>query len=212
MAHARFRVTLIEGTWIHDVSTAHPAATFRVLSAMPSGETGVGLVEIETEDVGAVLADMDDHPGLAALDPLDVGDDRALVQFETDRPMLLLSARESRVPIDLPVEISDGHALIEFTAPRDRLAQLADQFETFGIQYTVEQLLRTGEDEAGAISERQRGLLEAAVEAGYYDVPRGCTLTELADQLGIAKSTASERLHWAESAVVKEFLGTDRAI
>lgn len=46
----------------------------------------------------------------------------------------------------------------------------------------------------------------AAVEAGYYDTPRTCTLTELADEVGLAKSTCSEILHRAEEIIVKEFI------
>jgi predicted DNA binding protein len=49
-------------------------------------------------------------------------------------------------------------------------------------------------------------VLVQAVEQGYYDTPRGCTLTELSDELGLAKSTLSERLHRVEEKVVKEFL------
>lgn len=40
--------------------------------------------------------------------------------------------------------------------------------------------------------------MNAVIERGYYDTPRRCTLTELADELDLAKSTCSERLHRAE--------------
>jgi predicted DNA binding protein len=49
------------------------------------------------------------------------------------------------------------------------------------------------------------------VERGYYDTPRTCTLTELADHLGIAKSTASERLHRAEGAIIRAFVAEEAA-
>jgi hypothetical protein len=41
---------------------------------------------------------------------------------------------------------------------------------------------------------------------GYYDTPRDCPLTELADELEIAKSTCSGTLHRAEETIVKRFV------
>lgn len=45
-----------------------------------------------------------------------------------------------------------------------------------------------------------------AVEAGYYDTPRDCTLTDLAETVGLAKSTCSETLHRAEGQIIKQFV------
>jgi predicted DNA binding protein len=70
------------------------------------------------------------------------------------------------------------------TTTQDRLSTLGDQL----------------------LTERQQGLVRTAVDAGYYNTPRECTLTELAERLGIAKSTRSGALHRAEGAVIKRFL------
>jgi len=40
----------------------------------------------------------------------------------------------------------------------------------------------------------------------YYDTQREVSLSELANEFGIAKSTCSEVLHRAEGKIVKEFL------
>jgi hypothetical protein len=48
------------------------------------------------------------------------------------------------------------------------------------------------------LTDRQREVLEAAFEAGYYEWPRECTGAEVADRLGIASSTFSEHIHAAE--------------
>ena len=45
-----------------------------------------------------------------------------------------------------------------------------------------------------------------AVDHGYYDTPRACSLTELAEEVGIAKSTCSETLHRAEETMIKQFM------
>jgi predicted DNA binding protein len=210
MPTAKLAVTLPEDIWIADLSTRFPDATFRVLAALPDDETGVGLVEITATDVGDVLGRLDETAGVRVFETLYRGDDRALVQFETDDPLLLLSIRNSRAPFEPPVTIVDGVANLEITAPRDRLSSLADQLQTFGLQFDVRSV-RTTIDSESVVTDGQRQLIETAVERGYYDTPRTCTLTELADHLGIAKSTASERLHRAEGAIIRAFVAEEAA-
>jgi len=205
MPTARLAVTLPADVWIADLSTRFPDATFRVLAALPDANTGVGLVEITDTNVADVLDRLDETEGVRVFETLYRGDDRALVQFETDDPLLLLSIRNSRAPFEPPVTIVDGVADLEITAPRDRLSSLADQFRALGLQFDVRSV-RTSIDSESVVSDGQRRLIETAVEEGYYDTPRRCTLTELADQLGIAKSTASERLHRAEGAIIRAFV------
>ena len=133
------------------------------------------------------------------------GDDEALVQFETSQPVLLMAVRNSMVPLELPLKIVGGRADLELTAAQSRLSELTTQLDEFGMSYEVE-YLRQSPVAADLLTERQRSVLVAAVEHGYYDTPRGCTLTELSDELGLAKSTVSERLHRVEEKVVKEFV------
>jgi hypothetical protein len=73
------------------------------------------------------------------------------------------------------------------------------------MESTLEYVYTTAES-SDLLTQRQRELLTAAVEAGYYETPRACTLTQLADQLGMAKSTVSETLHRAEGRVIREFV------
>lgn len=62
-------------------------------------------------------------------------------------------------------------------------------------------------DHPDYLSEEQEMAVRAALEEGYYNVPRKLSLTELADQLGISVSALSERLRRAESQVMALYLG-----
>ena len=53
-----------------------------------------------------------------------------------------------------------------------------------------------------SIPSRQRQLLNAAMEEGYYEMPREITLEDLADEVGVAKTTASQHLRKAEQRVM----------
>ena len=58
------------------------------------------------------------------------------------------------------------------------------------------------------LSDPQREALTLAVRMGYYDIPRGCSTKELADELGISDQAVTERLRRAIGAFVRHTLRT----
>lgn len=55
---------------------------------------------------------------------------------------------------------------------------------------------------AADLTARQRETLRAAVETGYYEVPREATVEAVAEAVDLASSTVSEHLRKAEAAVM----------
>ena len=205
VTRATLRLTVPEAIWIGELSRRFPAARIRILAALSDESTGVGLAEIQAEDPRAMADAMAAYDEVPELEVLRADADAALVQFETTLPLLLFAARDSGVPLEMPFDIVDGEARWTLTAPRERLSELCGQLDEFGITYVVE---RVGGEEAAEplLTDRQERLLEAAAERGYYATPRRCSLTELADAQGYAKSTVSEVLHRAEGAVIEQYL------
>lgn len=204
MPTAKLRIALPEDVWVHEITTDFPAAELRVLAAFPAEETGVGLLEVTAPDLPAVVGAMDDHEEIVRLDLHRASGETALVEFETTAPLLLFSVRESGLPLELPFTIQDGVAEVEVTAARDRLSAFTAQLEAFGMTFEVDSVRETVGPER-LLTDRQRELLATAVEEGYYDTPRECSLTELAEEADVAKSTASETLHRAEEKIIKEY-------
>ncbi|GAB3695041.1 hypothetical protein GCM10028858_05390 [Halorubrum pallidum] len=62
---------------------------------------------------------------------------------------------------------------------------------------------------AARLTDRQRAIVDAAVERGYYDSPRDCTVADVAAGFDISPGTAAEHLRKAEATVVRHAL--DRA-
>ncbi|RQH03355.1 helix-turn-helix domain-containing protein [Natrarchaeobius oligotrophus] len=73
---------------------------------------------------------------------------------------------------------------------------------------------RRGATMAGALTDRQREAVRAALELGYYDVPRGAALADVASALECAESSASMLLRRAERELMRRVVdrhgGTDR--
>jgi len=204
MPRATLQLTIPASVWIGDLSRRYPETRFRVLAAVSRDEAGVGLAEVTGADLDGVLDGMRDAPAVARVDVLQRTDETVVVQFETTTPLLLGPIRESGVPLEMPFDIVDGAATWEVTAPHERLSRLGEQLDEFGVPFSLESI-RQRIDDRSLLTDRQETVLLTAVELGYYDTPRECTLTELADHLGVAKSTCSETLHRAEETVVKRF-------
>jgi hypothetical protein len=205
MPRAHLTLTIPDGVWIGDVSRAYPDAQFRILAALADDQAGVGLAEVTAQQLPSILTEIDASEEVTELDILQRHDNTALIQFETTMPLLLFSVQGAGVPLEMPFLLADGEAEWELTASQNRLSELGTQFEQFGIPFTVNEIHQHIEPEQ-LLTDRQLELLAVAVEQGYYDTLRKCSLTELADELGIAKSTCSETLHRAEGEVIKRFV------
>ena len=209
MPEATLTVTLPEEVWMGELTRQYPEVTFQVLSALPQESSGVVLAEITGEGLPGLLEEMREYDDVVELVVLNESDGTGLIEFETSVLPLLLLAQESGMPISMPFSLSDGVVTWELTASHDRLSELGEQLDSFGLSYNIESLrYQVGEDEL--LTDAQRELVETAIEMGYYETPRECSLTDVAAAVGRAKSTVSEMLHRAEGTIIKEVIDIDR--
>lgn len=205
MARATLTLTVPDVIWIGDLSRQLPRMRIRVLAAVQNGERGVALTEVSAPDIDAALEEMMSYDSIADIERLNSGDEQTLVQLETTMPLLLEPLQRSGVPLEMPFTIQDGNVVWEVTASRDRLSKLGEHLEELGIPFTVDSIYEEVESEE-LLTDHQWEVLKTATELGYYDTPRRCTQEELAETLGVAKSTCSETLHRAEERVIKQFI------
>ena len=52
------------------------------------------------------------------------------------------------------------------------------------------------------LPDKQRAVLNKAVEMGYYNRPRGCTQRDIAREMNVKQATISEHLQSAESKII----------
>ena len=204
MPQAKLRLDIPDEVWVGELTRKYPEATVRILAALSDEDAGVGLAEIRGEDPLSLVRDIENAEDVTSVDTLKYSDGEVLIQFETTMPLLLLPARDSGVPLEMPFGIQNGTATWEVTAPSERLSELGSQLEAFDISFTVDYVQQRLNEEQ-LVTERQRRIVQTALESGYYDTPRECSLTQLAEEMDIAKSTASETLHRAEEKIIKHY-------
>jgi predicted DNA binding protein len=134
----------------------------------------------------------------------------AFVQaHSTDEGNALLDvAHDHALIVDTPLEFDDGGLQATLVGTHENLrAALGAIPDT--VDFAVENAgtyVPGSEDLLSPLTDRQLEVFETAVEEGYYDVPRGATHKDIAENLGCAPSTVDEHLRKAESRVVTGLL------
>jgi predicted DNA binding protein len=212
MVTAAITIPLREEFGLTAVSLRYPTAAFSYLAGIeepaPDGGrgNGRGLVEVRSADLDDVLREIEAVDAVRAFELLDRDGDRAVFQYETDVAALYRAVLEADIVPAFPYAVRNGTLLFTATTTPDRLSRLGDVLRSRGIPFEVTAVTRRFDGgDPDPLTDRQRTLVLAAVDAGYYDTPRRCTLAELAASLGIASSTASETLHRAEGRLVERY-------
>lgn len=207
MPRTKLTVAIPDETWMGVVSKRYPESSFSVLTAMVGEETGVGLIELESDDPVAVIADANRQKAVRDLDLLSKHDDQALLQVESSRPHLLEPVVSAGVPLSTPFTIQDGEVTWELTTTSERLSTLGDRLREANVEFAIEYVQNVEASTADRLlTPRQQEVLVEATAAGYYESPREASLTDVAESLGVAKATASGILHRAEGRIISWFL------
>ncbi len=122
---------------------------------------------------------------------------------------LLDLMEEYEFALDMPMTFTDDGRLRVTIIAND--ATISEVFASVpeDIHFEVE---RTGEYEAGSgrifslLTERQREVLRAAIECGYYREPREATHADVADAIGLTATTVGEHLRRIEATLMNEIV------
>ena len=202
---ARFRIRLPPDLYITDVSQSFPDATFRLLSGVRTGDTASELGEAVTGDPGAVASAFRAHDAISEFEVLNQTDDRLLTTYKTTDVDLYAFVEGVEFPPEFPIEVRDGHYEFDLTGTREEFDQFRETLEDIGAPYEL--LSKVGEERSDRLlTRRQEELLAAGLRESYFEVPRGCTLADLADTMDVDKSTASGVIRRAQERLVAWYL------
>ena len=207
MPRAKLRISIPDTTWIHDVSVEYPETIFRVIAVMSGEGSGIALLEIRTPNPVPIIAAIERRDDVTDFDLLWKRDETTTVQVETTDPLLLFPILKAGIPLQTPFEITDGTVTWEITTSSERLSGLGEGLDEAGVEFDIDFVHDEPSDPTeGLLTDRQREVLLAAIERGYYDTPRRTTLTEVSEALDVSKATGSDVLHRAEGKVLKWFV------
>lgn len=159
---------------------------------LESADVGIELSTVSANEHGEVYRFTRELDGVCACE---------VVETE-GTPVSSIRAEEGA--LYLTVRASDVETL------SDIVGALREQFD--GVE--LQQLLRTGEREAAdlafvdrsRLTDRQREVLETAHEMGYFEYPKRANAGDVAEAIGISRSTFSEHLGAAQTKLLDAIL------
>lgn len=140
-------------------------------------------------------------------------DAAAVYRFDRDRGVGCVCERIERSGSPVAaLTARDGTLFVTFHASemddvREIVSALMDDYEDVRVHQLTKSETEDGEDlilvDRSALTRRQREVLETSFELGYFDHPREANAGEVADALGINRSTFREHLAAAQRKLLK---------
>ncbi len=202
----RWKVSSLSG--IDEIDTLMDICErIEVLGHLSTEADGVTqLVELRINE-GHVLSEISELESFEVIEKHEEDESGVLVSIRCTHPLALSAVGLSNIYVYPPYGIDSKNGL---------------EFRIFGISSSIRSFLefvrtvmppdtisvQTIKNGPGKdydfLTEKQREALELAVRRGYYEDGSEVTLKQLADELGIARSTIGEHLKRAESEAVKK--------
>ena len=109
---------------------------------------------------------------------------------------------------DTPSRFSEGSFVLGCTGELSDLRKFVNLMEGLGEVKVLKMqpAIFHNEDLLDTLTDKQREALKAAMRNGYYDYPRRISATELAERLGLSKTTLVEHLRKAEGRLMGEIV------
>ena len=189
------------------------ASAIELETLVPSGDATVPLFWVY-EPVGDGFLDaVERYPTVNSVTEIEVFGDRTLFRLDWDASQdhLFRCILNHEGQILSATGTSEGWNFEMRFPHRESLSQCQSCCEDAHISLEFVRIYNPTDSETGpwyGLSEPQREALTLAVRLGYYDIPRGCTTEELADELGISDQAVTERLRRAIGAFVRHTLLT----
>lgn len=187
-------------------STDHPDEEFRILSARPTEDGLLSVLEAETNDPDAIVNHFAESPEIDAYEVLQADSGAVLVQYTISEPAPHRVAQSTGTLATFPLVVRNGWIFMDVTTTHGRLSRFTSGLEDADVTFEVLSVTQSI-DVMGLLTDRQWQFVTEALERGYYDSPRECSVVDLAAALDVSQSTASGILHRAEERIVKAFVG-----
>jgi len=102
--------------------------------------------------------------------------------------------RALRLQQQFPFSIQAGVATWVVIGPSGKVRRLLSLLRRHSPGLSVVSVTHNAAPARGPLTPRQAEIFRRAMTRGYFEVPRGVSLTELAQEMGLAKSSLSETL------------------
>ena len=205
---ATLRVRIPRGLWTGAFSRAHTNVSIEALNrADVSKDVSVSDYWISGQPPGAWAREIAGYPDVLKVDSLAEVGDGCVYRITYRNPPVIYLYRELGMPIQFPLHIKGGSIRWEVVARRSEFDLVLQHAGKIDPAFQVISIRRRPlRNHLPVLTEAQHQLLTKAMAAGYFAVPRGITLTDLARRLDRSKSAVSEAIAIIERKLLESAL------
>jgi len=211
---ATLRIRIPKRLWTGPFSSSHPNVRLEILNRVESGpERSVSDYWISGSPPGVWAAEIAKFPDVVHVDSLAEVGDGSLYRITYKNPPIVSLYRRLRLPLQFPLRLQAGFIVWEIVARRSEYDQIMEHVRDADPDFSIVSIRRRPlRNHLPLLTEPQHQLLNEAMAAGYFAVPRGITLTELARKLDRSKSGLSESIALIEKKLFESALGPNSAL
>lgn len=190
-----------------------PSVTRKTLLHADRLPDGTAVIQSRlTGDPSAAERVLDEEPTALSYDVFGTGDEEFHVHAHLasagSAVELIALAAEYNLLIHTPFPFTDGGLRATLAGTREHVRRAASEVHgDITVRFLGTEAYDPQRDDLlSRLTERQRDVLAAAVEIGYYETPRRATHDDIADALDCSTSTAGEHLRKIEERVLTELV------
>jgi hypothetical protein len=205
---ATLRVRIPRTLWTGPFSTRHPGVRLEVLNRTEvAPDVSVSDYWIGGGEPGEWTVEIAGYPDVLQVDSLATVGEGCLYRIKYRNPPVLGVYRRLRLPLQFPLRIQAGFITWEIVARYGEFRTILAHARRADRDVQVVSLRRRAlRSHLPLLTDAQHALLTQAMAAGYFAVPRGITLTDLARKLDRSKSAISEGIAVIEKKLVESAL------
>jgi len=211
---ATLRIRIPFDLWTGRFSTQHPAVRLEALNRTDlSKDVSVSDYWISGQPPGVWAREISSYSDVLQVESLAEVGDGCLYRVTYRNPPVVYQYRRLGLPLQFPLKMQAGTLTWEVIGRRSDCAAILGFAKARDPDVQVLSVRRRGlRSHLPFLSPAQERLLADAMVAGYFAVPRGITLTELARRLGRSKSALSEALATIEKKLLESALRPTRLL
>jgi len=198
----KVRIALPPPFWHRELAEKHPGTSLEVLGYSLAGDWMFVDLRVHTRDLTAWIDDLRASDGVCDVRPLGRIGKATTIRITYKRHPLFTLINDLHLILRMPATIREGFTNVIVAGPDDSIKRLMKAFPP--PQIKVEAVYDSERGDADLLTPRQSDIFHRALAAGYFDVPRHVSLTELATRVGVAVSSLSEMLAIVEKKLLQE--------
>lgn len=182
------------GSILHD----HHDVRIELAQFVPIGEALIPYFWVETDDTAAFEDAVRADDRVATLTAIDETGDRTLYKIEWAEALdgFLSVVSEHGLLVESATGTDERWHFRLQGPDRDNLSSFQATLREMGIPVTVHRVWnpQVSNGDRYGLTEKQRETLELAFAEGYFEVPRGMSLTGLSERLSVSHQSVSRRM------------------